>query len=57
MTISRYHPTKDFIKRLSNRCENFDCPEVSITTPTLCKKNCPIVKECVNKFGYDLISI
>ncbi len=57
MTKSTYHPTKDFINELKYRCKNYDCPEISKNTPTLCKKNCPIVKECIDKFGVDLITI
>jgi len=51
------HPTKDFIDELIYRCNRYECPEISSNTSTICRKNCPIVKECVNKFGVDLITI
>ena len=52
-----YEPTKEFIEDLKNRCNNRECPIISRDIPTICKKNCPIVKKCIDKFGIDLITI
>ena len=51
------HQTRNFINDLIYRCNNYECPEISSDIPTVCKKNCPIVRKCVNKFGVDLITI
>lgn len=50
-------PTRDIIERLNKQCKEYGCPEISIDKPTICKVNCPIVKECKDMFGVDLITI